>query len=336
MPAFASPEPSVPVPPPGSFPDHLAPPERRDGAAALTRVHKAVAVMSAMGRPAASRLVSHLSPDERAAMLRAADALPDIDPATLGTIVAEFEAAFVEGAGASDNLAALEAVFEERLSDARAPGASAWDDMAKAEGETLATRFETDNPQLAALALARLPAGTGADMLRAMEPARASLVLARMADRRPPAPAVMRALDAYLAGAPQEAESDPGPIAAVLNELERDMADALLTEAHLPGATDVAVRGAMFAFEDLGAMAAPDLALVLDEVDGEAVAAALHEAPADLTENVLSALSPRTRRMVEAQRRTLSPTPDAVRGARRDIARRALGMMGEGRIRRAA
>ena len=338
--ADTSPEPSPAAPPAGTpFPAHLDfPPPPRDGAATLSPVEKAVAVMSAMGKPVASRLVGHLSPDERAAMLRAADALPDIDPRTLDTVVAEFEAAFVEGAGASDNLAALEDVFEERLADAGSPGGSGrtgWDAVAEADGEALATKLEAENPQLAALALARLPAGKGAGMLRAMEPARASLVLARMAERRAPAPAVMAALDTYLAVSP-DAASDPAPIAAVLNELERDMAEALLTEARLPDPTDARVRGAMFAFDDLGAMGASDLALVLDDVAGETLAVALHGAADMLVETVLSALSPRTRRMVEAQRRTASPTPDETRAARRDIARRALTMMGEGRVTRLA
>ena len=304
--------------------------------ATLGPVERAVAVMSAMSKPVAARLVGYLSDDERARMLRAADKLPDIGPADLEGAVALFEQAFIEGSGAIDNLARLEEVFEQRLGEADAPkGRPVWERLAGEDGNVLAERLASENPCLAALVLSRLPTRAGAAMLRGMQSEHAGAILATMSARRAPTATVIEAVERFLAR-PAKDETDPTPIAAVLNELERDMAEALLTGAKLPEPTVARVRGAMFAFEDVALLAAPDLAILLDAVEGSEVAVALHGADDAFAETMVSALSPRTQRMVEAQRRTVQPTPDAVRDARRDIARRALALIGDGTIARAA
>ena len=291
--------------------------------------------MSAMSKPVAARLVGYLSDDERARMLRAADALPDIGPAVLENAVAEFEQAFIEGSGAIDNLARLEEVFEQRLAEPNlSKGKPIWERLANDGGETLTKRLAPENPALAALVLARLPSRSGAEMLGGMESERAGAVLASMSARREPTATVVKAVEHYLA-TPAEDEGDTAPIAAVLNELERDMAEALLVGAKLPEPTAARVRGAMFAFEDVGTLAAPDLAILLDAVEGSKIAVALQGADDAFAETLVSALSPRTQRMVEAQRRAVQPSPDAVRDARRDIARRALALIGDGTIARA-
>ena len=330
-PVSASPSATAAPSPPASAPAGAA-------AAPLTAVERAVAVMSAMGKPVASRLVGYLSTEERARMLRAADRLPDIGPNELEAAVRSFEDAFIAGGGVRDNLATLEEVFDQRLDDgAGVPKRrSAWDMLAEEGGAAAVERLGGENPSLHALVLSKLPTGAGADMLRAMDAGAAGALLRRMSARREPSAAVLRAVERFLDTPKEAADADPGPIAAVLNELERDMADALLAGAKLAEPTEKRVRGAMFAFEDLGAMSAPDLAVILDEVEGETVAGALHGAGDALAEAIMSALSPRTRRMVEAQRRTANGSPDAVRLARRVIARRALALIGEGRVERPA
>ena len=302
----------------------------------LAQLHKAVALISAMGKPAASRLAEHFSDDERARMLEAASRLADVDPLVLDAVVTEFENAFVAGTGAVDNLSNLEAVFERPMIEAR-PSEDApdiWTD-AGSDAERLAPLLENENVQLTVVAARRLAPPEAASLLAALPTARAAEVLRRLgapkredARQRPLIEAHLRALLAV----PDAPKDDPGALSAILNELERDVAEALLTGADLQDEMEASVREGLFAFEDVTRLAPEARTTLFDDVPGEEIVAALARAPDDLAEAVLGSISPRTRRMVEAQRASASPAPDAVRDARRGIARRARDLAREGRI----
>ena len=307
-------------------------------AAGLGPLEKAVVVMSAMGPSAASQLVDHLRNEDRERLLAAADRLPDIGPELLEAIVAEFEGAFAAGTGATDNLANLEAVFEGRMIEAEPPPPpeerDVWAEFAALETEASAAILAVENVQMTVLAVAKMPSTEAATMLNEVPREMAGRVLRLMPEAREAAPAVVATVEAYLAeriDALSGSSDDPSAMAAVLNEMERDVVDVLIGEAGLSDETEKRLRGALFAFEDLAGLSNEDRTTILDDVPGDELALSLNGAEAELVEAALTSVSPRTRRMVEAQLNGAA-APDAVRKARRSIARRALDLSREGRI----
>ena len=301
---------------------------------ALTRLEKVVAVMSAMGRPVASRLVEHFDERERGRMLVAARDLGDLPPDVLEGVVAEFEAAFVAGVGAIDNLTHLEAVFDRRLADGGERKVSVWVE-AERSSERLGTLLEGENPQLAVVLAARLPPAAVARMLAALPPSRAADIVRRTAAATPVSDAVASLVETHLRELLRDGpdtSDDPSRLTAILNEMDRDVAEAMLTEASLPDDTATRVRSGLFGFSDIVWLGAEDRTTLLDGVEGETLVAALHEAAGELAEAVLGALSPRTRRMVEAQRAGARVAALAAQEARRSVAARARTLAADGAI----
>jgi flagellar motor switch protein FliG len=87
------------------------------------------------------------------------------------------------------------------------------------------------------------------------------------------------------------------------------------------------VKGYVFTFEDIAGMEAEDRARLMDEVPAERVVMALRDAAPELVELILQALSPRSRRIVEAELATeVRVPPKSIGEARRWIAVLALSM----------
>ena len=72
-------------------------------AATMTRTQKAAAILVAMGKPSASKLLKFFKQEELKALIEGARLLRTIDQSDLEKIVAEFEAEFTEGAGLLDS-----------------------------------------------------------------------------------------------------------------------------------------------------------------------------------------------------------------------------------------
>ena len=85
-------------------------------ALSLTRPQKAAAMLVAMGKPSASRLLKFFKQEELRALIDAAKMLRTIPQSELEKIVAEFEAEFTEGAGLLDSADKMETMLNESLS----------------------------------------------------------------------------------------------------------------------------------------------------------------------------------------------------------------------------
>lgn len=300
----------------------------------MSGLDKAVAVLSAMGHPVAARLAEHFGEEERARLLGAANALGNLSPDVIETIVAEFEEAFIAGVGAMDNLATLEAVFEQRLSESGPRATSVWPE-AEGAAERLGSLLADENPQVVVLIARRLAPQAAARLLAALPEKRAREVVRRIADARSPSPLALERVEAHVAALlarGTRSGDGPAPLTAILNELDRDMAEALIREADLSDEVAARVRGGLFGFADLGRLPGEDRATLLDGVEGEALVAALSGADDALASAVLDGLSPRTRRMVEAQRVGARVDAATAEAARRTIAARARALAAEGSI----
>ena len=81
----------------------------------LSQTDKAAAVLLAMGKPIAGKLLKFFTQSELQGIIASAQALRSIPPHELEVLVNEFEDLFTEGAGLMDNAKAIEGILEEGL-----------------------------------------------------------------------------------------------------------------------------------------------------------------------------------------------------------------------------
>ena len=81
----------------------------------LSQTEKAAAVLLAMGKSVAGKLLKFFTQSELQAIIAAAQSLRAIPPHELEALVNEFEDLFTEGAGLMDNAKAMESILEEGL-----------------------------------------------------------------------------------------------------------------------------------------------------------------------------------------------------------------------------
>lgn len=115
----------------------------------LSQADKAAAVMLAMGKEVAGRLLKYFTQSELQIIIASAQTLRTIPPHELDGLVAEFEALFTEGAGPMDNAKVIEGILEEglapdevdellgRRSTFQAYQASVWERLKEAEPQVI-------------------------------------------------------------------------------------------------------------------------------------------------------------------------------------------------------
>ena len=322
-------------------------------AANMTRTQKAAAILVAMGKPSASKLLKFFKQEELKALIEGARLLRTIDQSDLEKIVAEFEAEFTEGAGLLDSADRMDTILNESLSpeemsalmgvsqpaaaqDAPPP---VWPLLEKIDPARLGSFLAEEHPQTAALILSNLTPPAAASALLSLEkPARSEIVKRMMSMAAIPETAtriVENQLRARVLGENSTRDTSAGQIrvASVLNELDKEQLDEVMLDLEQSGAPDLqALRSRLFAFEDVMLLTQKARVALFDSVSTELVTLALRNSQASLAEAVLSSIGARSRRMVELELGQGSDgvaATDIVR-ARKAIAAAAIRMAREG------
>jgi flagellar motor switch protein FliG len=322
-------------------------------AATMTRTQKAAAILVAMGKPSASKLLKFFKQEELKALIEGARLLRTIDQADLEKIVAEFEAEFTEGAGLLDSAARMDTILTESLSpeemnalmgvnqpEAEQEGPQpVWPQIEKTDPARLGAFLAEEHPQTAALILSNLsPAAAASALLSLEKPARSEIVKRMMSMAAIPEAAtriVEGQLRSRVLAESSTRDTSAGQIrvASVLNEMDKDQLDEVMQDLEQAGAPDLeALRSRLFAFEDVVLLTQKARVALFDSVSTELVTLALRNAPAALGEAVLSSIGARSRRMVESELGQESGSvaqADIVR-ARKSIAAAAIRMAREG------
>lgn len=319
----------------------------------MTRAQKAAAILVAMGKPSASKLLKFFKQEELKALVEGARLLRTISQADLEKIVAEFEAEFAEGAGLMDSSDQMDTILNETLSpeemnalmgveqpvseDMGPP--PVWPDVEKADPVRIAAFLSEEHPQTAALVLSKLSPGTAANVLLAIDKdARNEIVKRMMSMAAIPEVAtgiIEDQLRSRLLAESATRDTSAGQIrvASVLNELDKEKLDELMQDLEASGAPDMdALRSRLFAFEDIVHLTQKARVALFDSISSELVTLALRDAPPALTEAVLSSIGARARRMIESE---LGQGSDGINGAditraRKAIAANAIRMAREG------
>lgn len=322
----------------------------------LSRTQRAAAIVLAIGKERAGRLIGQFRKEELKLLVEAARSLRNIAPPDLQQLAAEFEKDFRVGAGLVDSSELMDVILGqtlspeevEKLTDERtedpapaAPSLDVWGALAKVEAARLSEFLTAQSPMTVAFIVGRLAPEQTVDVLKGLDEQLRRPLFAHMLSLTDVPAITVEAIGDILADALDLKESGGGretenvlKVAEILNAVHRDDADRYIAE--IAAATDPAkadaIRARLFRFEDVAALDAAARTTVFDGMGSEMIIAALADSGAEVRAAVLAAISQRMRRMVEAELESARVAPDRIRQARRDIVQTVMRLAGEGRI----
>jgi len=318
----------------------------------LSQAEKAAAVLLAMGKGVAGKLLKYFTQSELQMIIASAQRLRTIPPDELLVLVNEFEDLFTEGTGLMDNAAAIEAILEEGLTPEEVDGllgrrtafqayeSSIWDRLQDADPAFVGKFLAREHPQTVAYILSMLPSAFGAKVLLQLPDSRRADIMNRTVNMKEVSPKAAqiienRVLELITAIEAERNSAGSAKVADLMNELDKPQVDTLLTSLETISKESVnKVRPKIFLFEDLLVMPQRSRVLLLNDIAADILTMALRGASAEMKEGVLSAISPRQRRMIESDLSvpTASLNPREVAIARRAVAQEAIRLAGAGQI----
>lgn len=319
----------------------------------LTPAQKAAAVLVAMGKPSAARLLKFFKLEELKILIEAARRLRTVPQAELEKVIQEFEDEFTEGVGLLDSADRIDTLLSDSLSPEEVDllmgrakpqefdSGDIWRELEQIEPARLAAAFSQEHPQTVAAILSLMAPQAASQVVIALDPAQRGEVMRRLASLGQIQPPARRLIEKRIAEI-LRAETQGGSVSAgqarvatLLNELDRTTADELIKELETAGTPDVdAIRARIFRFEEVVLLSQRARVTLLDGLSTDVVTLALHGASEEVKEAVLSALGARSRRLIEAE---LSMPPDGISteeiaSARRRITTTALQLAEEGKL----
>ncbi|CDZ30103.1 flagellar motor switch protein FliG [Neorhizobium galegae] len=318
----------------------------------LSKAEKAAAVLLAMGKGVAGKLLKYFTQAELQNIIACAQSLRAIPPDELLELVNEFEDLFTEGTGLMDNAAAIEGILEAGLTPEEVDGllgrraafddyqANIWDRLQDADPAFVGKFLSREHPQTVAYILSQMPSMFGAKVLLQLPDSRRADIMNRAVNMKEVSPKAAqiienRVMELIAAIEAERNSSGSNKVAELMNELDKSQVDTLLSSLETISKDSVnKVRPKIFLFEDLLYMPQRSRVMLLNDVAGDILTMALRGATNEIKECVLAAISPRQRRMIESdlavQNMNLNPREVAI--ARRAIAQEAIRLANSGQI----
>ena len=334
------------TPSPDDLVKHLpTPPSRAQGAARmLFGAEKVAALLMAMDKPIAGRLLKRFDSLELRQVTRAASELGAVNPATIEKLIQDFSEQFSAGAellgsaGEAENLLAGALDPEEAaeiLSDVLGNSNKAmWDRLSSAPESAIAAYLLKEHPQTFALVLSKLSSGAAARIMAQTPRDLRNGLMRRMLSPRPVMDPMMKLLertlheDLLLNVARNTGADTHSKIADIINKLERDQIEDVLQSLAEDRPKDAeTLRGLLFTFEDIAKLSQRARTTVFDRIPADRVVMALKGTDPGFRDMILSSMGARARRMVENELQTGGPAQQRdVLKARRAIADTVLEM----------
>lgn len=313
-------------------------------------VLKATALLIAMGRPLAQRLVAKLNQEELRLVSLSAKTLPQMNRAVVEALVEEFAKSFIDQVANTTPDAEIDAILNEGLGKEAAgklftpakiePPQDLWPLIATSEPERIVEALAAEPDSVFAAALTQLPSPVASKVLALLDQQRRGNLVRCLLEIGTCSPLAIRTIETKLYATLNAV--DPGSlakenvkkIAALLNGMGRENAREILeTLAADDPLNAKSIEAMLFDFEDVSRLDHVSRVALFDTIKPEQVVFALSASNTSLCEIVLSALGGRARRMVEAELSNKANVgQDKSNAARRAIADAALAMMATGRI----
>lgn len=316
----------------------------------LKGAEKAAALLLAMGKPTASKLLKHFDAADLKEITRSAADLGAVSAPALDRAIEEFASQFSEGTDLNGTVGEVEQLLTgvvppEQLAEIMADilgnsTQSMWERLSSIPEATMAGYLMKEHPQLAALVVTKLTPSCAAKVIGQLPRDLRNSLMRRMVNLRAVPEPATRLLERVLHDDPalnvgQGSRTDVNArIAEIINKMEREqMEDVLGSLAEVRPKEAEALRGMLFSFEDVVRLDSKSRMLLFDRVPTERVVLALKGTESEFRDVVLSSLASRARRMVESELANSGPTSlKEVTKARRLISDLVLEMMQRGEI----
>jgi flagellar motor switch protein FliG len=293
---------------------------------------RAAALLLAMGKPPATRLLKLLDPRELREVTRAAAQLGPVPTSTLESMVEQFTSEFSVGANLLGDIGQAremlsDAVPPDQLADIMSDVVAAgerniWTALGAVPEAVLAAYVANERPLTATYVLSRLNPALAAQIVSNLPRETRNEVLCAMITRpsiteeaqRVIEEAVRKELPSLMARA--SGLDNHTRIADIINNLEpleaRDVMQSLA--AARPKEAKI-VQKMLFSFDDLPRLPQRARALLFDKLETDVIVLALRGTDAEFRDVALSSIATRARRLVEAELATPFAPP------RREIAK---------------
>ena len=314
----------------------------------LSGPEKVAALLLAMGKPLASRLLKHFDPAELKLITRSAAALGAVPMSALEELVEELAQQFSRGVDLRGTAASVEHLLggvlppeqvAEIMSDVLGnSNSSTWVRLSGLPEKDLAAYVAKEHPQTAALILARLTPEAAAKTLSLLSREERNVLTRRMLSLRPVSEATLKILetklrDDLLNGAPRDASNTETRVADILNRMEPAQAEELLASIGETKPVEAAsIRSKMFSFNDLVNLPAKSKSVLLDKVASDQIVLALRGTDAVFRGAVLSAVGARARRLIENELSSSGGSAKETAAARRAISTLVLQLVAQNEI----
>lgn len=318
----------------------------------LSQMDKAAAVLLAMGKPIAGKLLKFFTQSELQGIIASAQSLRSIPPHELEVLVNEFEDLFTEGAGLMDNAKAIEGILEEGLTPDEVDGllgrrtafasieTSIWDRLQDSDPIYVSKHLGKEHPQTIAYVLSMMPSSFGAKVLLQLPDTSRADIVNRAVNMKNVSPKAAQIIETRVMEMVRELEADRNStgsvkIAEVMNELEKTQVDTLLASLESLNTESVKkVRPKIFLFDDILAMPQRSRVQLFNDISGDIITMSLRGSSMELREAVLASIGARQRRMIESELAAgdagINPRDIAV--ARRSVTQEAIRLAAAGQL----
>lgn len=311
---------------------------------------KVAALLLAMDRNLASRLLKHFDEEDIKLIAQNATDLGSVSKEILDDVIEDFAQHIRTGgdiiAGADEVELLLAGVvppeqIAEIMSQVRSKSLqSIWMKLGEVPELSTSQYILKEHPQVAALVLSRTPPAYAAATLKLLPADMRNNIMRRMLAMKSVMDRPVHLLEAALKEELlYKSSKNNGPtiharLAEIINKMDRKHMDEILTDLDekRPKEAEV-VRGLLFTFDDLLKLAKPALVTLFDSVPADRTIIALAGAEPQMRDAILEAIPGRARRMVEQELQTgKKPQAKETQKARRAIADAAMELIEKGII----
>jgi flagellar motor switch protein FliG len=316
----------------------------------LPGTSKAAAVLLALNKELASRILRFFDEDEVKIVAQAVNDLGSISRQTLDGIVEEFASDIKGGVDFTANTKKIQALLEGVLEPAQIEALLAqtgtqkagaiWKQLVSIPDTVFGQYLKKEHPQVIALVLSQTEPQLAAGLLALLPRQLVNDVVARMLSLRPVQERSQALLEISLVQdvlLNKRDSSDLSPhsrLAGIINKMDRKLIDECLRSIAAFNEKDAEViKQQLFTFDDLARLTPSSLVALFDAIQPDVVIKALVGVSKSLVEKILEAIPARARRGIQVELESGAvPKPREVMKAQRTIADVALQMLERGAI----
>jgi flagellar motor switch protein FliG len=304
----------------------------------LDGCQKTAALLLAMGKPSAARILRHFDTRELRDVTRAAAQLGSISNDTLETLIDEFTEKFSAGAHLQGDIGRAREMLADAIPPDQVAGiisdalglnqASVWDALVNVAEQEIVAYLEKERVSTATYVLSKLDSTTAGKAITLLSRPLRNEIFCRLIE--PPTISDLAARlvedslrqDLLTISARPSSGIQRARVAQLLNLLDEDDIGDVMRQMSAASPEEAKILQKMlFSFNDLPRLSPRARALLFDKVSIDAVVLSLRGMESEFRDIVLGSMASRSRRLVESELANASSAPaQEITKARKEIA----------------